>query len=222
MADTSQYTSLIAREHADKPKFIATLEALLQPLVDIRSAIEELSNDFNVDTAVGKQLDIVGQWVGQSRFVNTNLEGVFFSFDTENVGFDQGVWFGPFDSFTGISVLPDDQYRLLIFAHIAIDAWDGTIPGAVESFNLAFQDRGYRLSIKDYQDMTMDMIMNFGTTLDQVFRLLLVSGYLDFRPAGVRIRNYVIVETAAPLFGFGLNNSTVAGFGVGVWKPVSH
>lgn len=219
-ADIQQYLNLVAQQNATQEKFIATLTALLQPVADIRETIGGMVDDFNVDFAIGSQLDVVGEWVGRSRVLETSIEGVYFSFDTENVGFDQGVWLGPFDSPTGITILPDDQYRLLLYARIAINAWDGTIPGAVTTFNLVFEDQEFRLSIRDNQNMTEDMYLYFGSTLSELFRSLLLNGYLDFRPAGVGIRYYIIIEGADPVFGFGLNNDSVAGFGIGVWQPV--
>ncbi|MGC7970039.1 DUF2612 domain-containing protein, partial [Salmonella enterica] len=69
--------------------------------------------DFDLDQAIGVQLDAVGEWVGISRNITVPLAGVYFSFDIAGLGFDQGVWKGPFDPDTGLTTLDDDTYRLL-------------------------------------------------------------------------------------------------------------
>jgi hypothetical protein len=82
---------------------------------------------FDLDQAAGDQLDIIGLWVGVGRRVKTPPIGVYFSLDIVSVGFDQGVWQGPFDPSMGITLLDDDTYRLLIRAKIGANHWDGTL-----------------------------------------------------------------------------------------------
>lgn len=138
MAQTSDYIGLVTSEHADKPKFVATLSALVQCFVDLQNVTLQIPFDFDLDVAVGVQLDAVGEWVGISRNVNTPLTGVYFSFDTVALGFDQGVWKGPFDPDTGVVSLDDDTYRLLIRAKIGANNWDGTLGSSAAILNSIF------------------------------------------------------------------------------------
>lgn len=139
MVDVSQYTGLITSEHADKPKFTAMVSAVAQCFVDQQNALGNFIPSFDLDEAVGDQLDTLGAWVGIGRRVRTPLTGVYFSFDIAGVGFDQGVWQGPFDPSTGITVLDDDTYRLLIRAKIGANHWDGTLASSAAILNLIFQ-----------------------------------------------------------------------------------
>jgi hypothetical protein len=139
MADVSKYTGLITSEHADKPKFNAMVSAVAQCFVDQQNALGTFIPSFDLDEAVGDQLDTLGAWVGISRRVRTPLTGVYFSFDMAGVGFDQGVWQGPFDPSTGITLLDDDTYRLLIRAKIGANHWDGTLASSAAILNLIFQ-----------------------------------------------------------------------------------
>lgn len=139
MVDVSQYTGLITSEHADKPKFTAMVSAVAQCFVDQQNALGTFIPSFDLDEAVGDQLDTLGAWVGIGRRVRTPLTGVYFSFDIAGVGFDQGVWQGPFDPSTGITVLDDDTYRLLIRAKIGANHWDGTLASSAAILNLIFQ-----------------------------------------------------------------------------------
>lgn len=139
MVDVSQYTGLITSEHADKPKFNAMVSAVAQCFVDQQNALGSFIPSFDLDEAVGDQLDTLGAWVGISRRVRTPLTGVYFSFDIAGLGFDQGVWQGPFDPSTGITLLDDDTYRLLIRAKIGANHWDGTLVSSAAILNLIFQ-----------------------------------------------------------------------------------
>lgn len=138
MAQVSDYTNLITSEHADKPKFVATVSALVQCFVDLQNAALQIPFEFDLDNAIGVQLDAVGKWVGISRNVNTPLSGVYFSFDTAGLGFDQGVWQGAFDPSTGVVSLDDDTYRLLIRAKIGANRWDGTLGTSAAILNSIF------------------------------------------------------------------------------------
>lgn len=138
MADISDYTGLVTSEHADKPKFIATLSALAQCFVDLQNTVLAIPDGFDLDQAIGVQLDAVGLWVGVSRNVNTPLSGVYFSLDVDGLGFDQGVWKGPFDPDSGVVSLDDDTYRLLIRAKIGANHWDGTLGTSAAILNSIF------------------------------------------------------------------------------------
>jgi hypothetical protein len=216
-AQLTDYTSLITSEHADKPKFMAMVSLLAQWGVDRRNLLASIPGLFDVDNAVGQQLDWTGQWIGQSRNIKTPLTGVYFSFDTAGVGFDQGTWFGPFDPTTGLTSLPDDSYRTLLYATIAANNWDGTVPGAYTAWNTIFQPLGYQILISDNQDMSMNITL-IGPTPDAVTLALFTEGYLNLRPAGVLLNTYYTQSIPdVPVFGFDVENTSISGFDVGAW-----
>ncbi|KVT68933.1 DUF2612 domain-containing protein [Burkholderia ubonensis] len=220
MPDLNDYTSLITSEHRDKPRFAATVGALVQPLVDQMNLLASMPRKFDLDVAVGDQLDAVGLWVGVSRRIRTPLTGIYFSFDIDGLGFDQGIWKGPFDPDTGLTVLDDDTYRLVIRAKIGANHWDGTLEQSAAILNSIFGANTH-VFIEDHQDMSMTIGIS-GKVPSAVFLALLAGGYIPLKPEGVRV-NYTIVTTVdgAPLFGFDMNNQFVAGFDVGVWgRPV--
>ncbi|AJY39201.1 DUF2612 domain-containing protein [Burkholderia humptydooensis] len=216
MAELNDYTSLITSEHSDKPRFMATISALVQPLVDQMGVLQSMPGKFDLDNAVGVQLDDVGLWVGVSRKIRTPLTGVYFSFDIAGLGFDQGTWKGPFDPDTGLTILDDDTYRLVIRAKIGANHWDGTLEQSAAILNSIF-DADTHVFIEDHQDMSMTIGIA-GKIPPATFLALLSGGYIPLKPEGVRV-NYTIVTTVddAPLFGFDMNSALVAGFDVGAW-----
>jgi hypothetical protein len=187
IGDTSPYLKLVTSEHNTKPNFMASLTALLQPLADQLVNLESLPTLFDLDTAVGQQLDFTGQWIGPSRVLDIAITGVFFTWDTALLGWDQGAWLGPFPPSQGITSLGDDLYRKLLFATVAANTWDGTIPKAYTSFNDLFSP--LTVAIKDNGNMTMTVTLSGSP--DAITAELFSSGALALRPAGVAA-TYVI------------------------------
>lgn len=71
MAD-SYYSNLLILQYHNKPKAKATIEASVGLLPD--GLIQEVMNGFDLDTAVGKQLDTIGIYVGVDRFYLDDTE----------------------------------------------------------------------------------------------------------------------------------------------------
>lgn len=142
MSELTDYTALITSEHRDKPRFMGTVGALVQPIVDQMNVLQSMPAKFDLDNAVGVQLDDVGLWVGVSRKIRIPLTGIYFSFDIAGLGFDQGIWKGPFDPDTGLTVLDDDTYRLVIRAKIGANHWDGTLESSAVILNSIFGNLG--------------------------------------------------------------------------------
>lgn len=217
--DVTPYLDLVTSEHRDKLNFIDALTAILQPMADLLVTMGSMPGLFDVDVAVGDQLDKTGLWIGPTRFVSVPLSGVYFSLGPAGPGFGIGIWKGPNDPTSGLLALPDDIYRKLLFATIAANRWDGSIPQAYEIWAIVFASTGESLIIIDGGDMTMKLGIA-GPVPDIVTRELFLSGLLQLKPAGVRITEYLLPTVDGPLFGFGAETATIAGFGHGGWAEV--
>lgn len=216
MADVSNYTSLITPEHASAPKFMAMVAAVAQCFVDQQDLLLSVPGEFDLDNAAGVQLDAVGLWVGIKRQVSTPLSGVYFSLDVAGLGFDQGVWQGPFDPSTGITSLDDDTYRLLIRAKIGANRWDGTLDSSAQILASIFGS-GTQIFIQDNGDMSITIGIA-GTPPSVLFLALLKGGYIPIKPEAVLVNFYLVTSQAgSPIFGFDVENQYVSGFDVGAW-----
>jgi hypothetical protein len=156
MADITRYLSLITSEHSDKPRFRSMLTAVLDK-IDIGVDVDKA---FDLDNAVGIQLDILGQILGLSRYLT----------------------FQPSDGTS--SVLSDGDYRSLLKAKIILNQWNGeldTLTDAIQKWNPSVY-----FVVKDNQDMTVD-ILAIGT--NELQKELISNGYVVPKPAGVKI-NY--------------------------------
>lgn len=228
LVTTDDYTTLVTSEYKQLKipdsngapivsNFVKMIAQDVQGYVDTINLLRSFSKLFDIDQAQGQQLDMIGVWVGISRNIQIPLTGVYFAFDTTAVGFDQGTWFGIGDSTSGLTRLSDGDYLILLKAKIASNHWDGTIPGAYAIWAIVFQFSGFSLVIQDGQDMTMAIII-IGNVTSAVTLSLITNGYIALRPAGVLISGYYQNSTpATPMFGFGLENSVIAGFDHGAW-----
>ena len=138
MRALEDYLALVPPEHAGKPKFMAELSLALQCFADVQTFLAGLPAAFDLDSAIGVQLDKVGSWIGLTRFVPIPIPNAYFSFDTPGLGFDQGYWFGTFDGPANyLSRLDDDTYRRLLYAKRLCNEGDGTVTmaqGVLETY----------------------------------------------------------------------------------------
>jgi hypothetical protein len=156
------YLSLPTSEYQNKPLFMAWLQVLLTPFNDAATLAANMYFYFDIDNAVGPQLDFIGQLIGQSRTVN-------------------------FSPTNGSSpTLSDSDYQVLLKATIIKNTWDGTIPSLYTAWSLLFPDG--IIVLQDNQNMTMNVIIAgiFSSNIHD----LITNGYIVPRPAGVLV-NYV-------------------------------
>lgn len=211
-----EYGSFITSEHRDKPKFMAVVEAVTDPASAVQLSYLEMLAAFDLDHAVGQQLDIIGEWVGITRRVPVPLENVYFSWDsTAELGWDSGVWKGIFDPDSGLESLGDEDYRQLLRAKIAANQWDGTIEGAEAVWAIVFAGV-QQIILQDNQDMTMTLGF-VGPPLNAVQKALLLDGYFPLKPAGVRIRYYAVPPDTGPLFAWDADSDVLKGWEEGRW-----
>lgn len=218
MADITRYIKKITSEHANKPKYMAMVEATSRCFLGAGDAANSLPEAFDLDEAVGAQLDVVGEWVGISRNISTPLTGVYFALDTDGLGFDEGAWQGPFDPDFGITVLDDDTYRTLIRARIGANRWDGTMEQSKAILDLVFSG-DTSVFIEDNQDMTITIGVA-GKRPTALQLALLTGGYIPIKPQSVGVDYYIVPSQDGPMFGFDIDNQYVAGFDEGSWGTV--
>lgn len=164
MADIIRYLNLVTSEHQNKPKFAAWLSAPLGIIDDVTTLANIFDLYFDIDEAIGAQLDVLGQILGVSRIVT----------------------FQPSESVSPI--LTDDYYRLVLKAKILKNQWDGTISKIYELWNTIFSDA--YLIIQDNQDMTLiAQVFGLSSSLQQD---LVTNGYIVPKPQGVTM-NYLFV-----------------------------
>lgn len=159
------YLDNITSQHRDKPNYITWLSSGLNIIDDMYTLVKSMDDAFDIDNAIGVQLDTLGVIIGRER----------------------ALTFQPLNGFN--PVLTDDYYRLVLKAKIAFNMWDGTIPSIYEIWNNIFgSDTDLSLQIKDNQDMSFDAYIT--GYADQIQQDLIQHGYIIPKPQGVRV-NYI-------------------------------
>jgi hypothetical protein len=214
--NTQEYIQeLIPAPNTDQPNYTAWLAANLQTYVDDQTALGLLPADFNIDIAVGDQLDVLGVILGVSRTV-------------------------PFDFGGGISpVLADPIYRIVLKARIILDLWNGTKDQIYDFWQNFLPE--YPVLIQDNLDMSMSVlifgvpadtggVVSFGWDTDtadikgwdegywgpfeNTLRQLIENGYFTPKPAGVSVA-YSFADS--PVFAWDIENDLFKGWDQADW-----
>lgn len=194
-------------------------------VAETSAAMKGLINAFDIDHAAGVQLDILGQWIGLSRVVSQPISGVYFSWDTDGLGYDQGVWQGPYDPDSGYTSLSDETYRIVLKTKTAINNWDGRNDSLAPILDAALDGSGLKMQIVDNQDMTIGIWVFPETDISAVSLELIAAirqGYLTVKAAGVWGGSIEIPSVETPsegnrFFGFDMDNEYISGFDAGSW-----
>jgi hypothetical protein len=154
----SYYLDLYTSEYKLAPNLNAWTTRLLGPPDDTTQLLALFTASFDLDTAVGVQLDILGQIEGVSRTLNFQPTG-------------------------GLSpILDDDTYRTLIRAKIGFNQWDG-LQGSLQPIWQGLFPQG-TIIIHDNQNMTADVIVTGVFT--PIIQQLISNGYIVPRPETVQ------------------------------------
>lgn len=195
----TDFTQVITSQHRDKPKFMAMCELLSTSLGQIVDATNKMVNDFDVDQAIGVQLDAIGKWVGISRNLLVPITDAWFTWNDSNLGWNRSNWKGPFESTQGITTLDDTTYRAVIKAKIGANYWDGSNEGLNIIGQEALTEINVRVFAIDNMDMSMTVYV-LGTPTAAILELIR-RGIIPPKPGGVRVAGYILGGApGAPLF----------------------
>lgn len=142
-APITTYTNLVTSEYWNSTNFLATIAACVQPFADINAVVQSFPTNYDLFVAVGANLDTTALWIGTTRFLAEAINS-YFSFNTSGLGFNQAVWFTTGAPSTGIVVLDDSSFRLLLEAKAIANSWDGTVQNAYDAWETLFgAETGY-------------------------------------------------------------------------------
>jgi hypothetical protein len=153
----SAYLAKFTSQYQQSPNMISWAAANLKPFQDIASCLAGFGPAFDLDSAVGAQLDVLGTIIGQARTVAFQPTG-------------------------GVSpVLNDPNYRILLRARIAQNHWDGKMDSLLRIWQAIFP--GGVLIVNDHQDMTVDLYV--AAPLNSILKDLILNGYIIPKPQAV-------------------------------------
>lgn len=189
--DLNFYLDLVTSEHSTKPKYMAWLSVLLTPLIDAIKLNEDVKKAFDLNTAIGAQLNIIGKWLEQPRQVD----------------------FQPTDGSS--SVLNDNYYRTVLKAKVVKNQWKGTISNFYSFWNVLFKGQPLQIYLVDNQDMEPVAIIR-SSSVDQMMQDLIANNYIVPKPAGLGLTVRRIDSDTT----FGFFGTEFTGFDTGTfWTP---
>lgn len=205
-------------QYGQKSNAVATVTAYSEEFELIYDNANILQMAYDLDFAVGKQLDIIGKIVGISRNVPFSVPKKYFGFDGHLNAYPFGSKFNVVVSYSFRSKfeitysdgqLNDNDYSFFIKAKIIknyatsknIDSSNLSIQNAVDYL---FNSKAY---IVDNKDMTMTLYID--SSYDSSKLIYLENLDLLPRPQGVRYNTFISYQDGIT-FGF---NSFNAGLG---------
>ena len=191
MANADEYLGLLSAYHRPRPRFGATVAAVCGAAA-VRDLYAGMPDAFDLDLAVGAQLDAVGCWIGRAPRRHADLRRLLRA-GHRGLGMDQGVW-----QALRSGQRPDRAGRRHVPAAAAgqnrRQPWDGTLETSAAILNQIFQG-GTHVLIEDNGDMSVDI--GVAAPPSALFLALLTGGYIPIKPEGVRIKYYVLPRARA-------------------------
>jgi hypothetical protein len=217
VALVEETTNLLIKQYWEKPKAKAEIELQASTWDRTREFLAALDAAFDLDNAVGAQLDVLGRIVGISRNVPGVIPKVYFGFDINptSEGFASkfdllrigAPFYSKFSSaFTDLQ-LGDNDYRFFIRVKASFNRAAGYLSsdkyiGIQDVVLAAFAGRAY---VVDNLDMTLTLYVSPVVSLDRL-RLILALNLLP-KPQAVR---YKVVIQAEPGITFGFDNNPLS------------
>lgn len=129
--------SRLAVQFRESPNLIGFIQAIIQEGEDLEVVFQQILNERSISNAVGVQLDILGELVGQSRYIENGFFAKFFGFNGQpnGTGFNQNTFWNGIQGLITDGNLDDDTYRLYIRAK----AFTNLAKGKTEDFIAVFK-----------------------------------------------------------------------------------
>jgi len=192
----SEYINLLIKQYWEKPKAYAEIAMKASSWRRSFVWLSSFENAFDLDSATGDRLDIIGRIVGIGRNIPYSIPKIAFGFDENpnSRGFDD--LFSPlddrapfqdlFESESTELVLDDNAYRQFIRAKIAKNTFGPYLSG---NDSLSIQDAvinifGGLAYVTDNYDMTLTLHVSSvfsSSKLDALLKMSLIP-----KPQGVR------------------------------------
>ena len=214
-----EYENLLIVQYSDKPKASETISSIVKRFKNNFDLLEQMEDAFDLDNAVGKQLDIIGKIVGISRNVEGVIPKIFFGFDG-NVnarGFDSAAFYTLDQQQYTDTQLSDSDYRFFIRMKIAKNHAKSTMSddngSNLNNIVLSMFD-GYAYMV-DNKDMSVTIYVENSPKS----YLLPYAISLDLIPLPQAVEVKYISLIARKSFGFS-NNQNSFGFSSGSFSRI--
>lgn len=201
------YIELLLYQYINFPKARQTISVLADvALCDFIA--KNVDDAFNLDTSIGVQLDILGEYIGLDRRVSVPVSRNYFTFDDQEFlaantygltdytdrQVNYGVYFYNYlNATSGESSLNDDDYRFLLKLKLFLNSSKNTYYEITNALKMFFNDK---IVMFDNLDMTITYFIS-----NEAYNIFIITtAYLSNllpKPMGVGI--YGIFTVIDPL-----------------------
>jgi hypothetical protein len=207
------YAELLLYQYINQPKARATIEAFVDiALVDLLP--QTIEQSFNIETAIGAQLDIIGEYIGLSRKLSIPVFRDYFTFDDQESLSDETFGFTDYESLetnastyfysyintvSGESSLNDDDYRVLLKLKLFLNSSQNTyfeITAALKQFF------GTKIVMYDQLNMKINYFISDEVTNVLIISIAELAGLLP-KPMGVLIDGIYAVPDPINVWAWG-------------------
>lgn len=174
------YADLLILQYKTQPKARETIKALVTEVYS-NGLLLDLIDAFNIDTAVGKQLDILGKYIGLNRTVKDFIQS------------------------TQTIVLTDEQYRTLLKLKLVENV---NFSSTAQIKQLLYDVFPNDIRLYDNRDMTFEYWLS--TQFQDLIGVILAEELLPL-PMGIGYKVLIIDDDILDFYGYysanGLNNN---------------
>lgn len=191
--DRTYYSKLLIKQYYNKTKAKNTVELLVGDNVDLyNNIISKINDTLNIDNAVGSQLDLIGQYLGISRYF-------------DNVVLEQSSPDYPPNR------ADDDTYRIILKLYM-VNYYSLNSVKAIS--DAVYNYLNNNIVFINGNDMSINYIVFGDVENNNLITIIENNKNILPAPAGVSVKYIIDVETKK-IFGFnkkGLQPDFVAGF----------
>jgi len=181
------------------PKATAEIDLKSGLWVEFMQHCLDFAGSWDIDTAEGYNLDVLGRIFGVSRTSISMTEKEYLTYyeQTGGLGWGRGRWYVAGEAFRETILLNDYEFRFLIRARI----WKLYQNPSIDYLTDALQDlTGEDAYIVDNGDMTMTVRYGSGIALDSFIKFAVENFDVLPRPVAVQ---YKFEQAYVKYFGFG-------------------
>ena len=179
----------IYAQYRDKPKAVAWYAIARALGGSIEAAAQAVRKSYDIDTAVGKQLNVIGRIVVAPRSFVGSIPmnpGLFDLTDGDQFGDDDAM-------FSALTIdqdgqLSDELYRLVIKAKIVKNNGDATIENILDGMNFLLP-KAQVLRVTDGEDMSFSI--EFYGEITNLERFALLNAGLVPKPQSVKFNGFL-------------------------------
>lgn len=199
-------------QYKDKPKAVKWFDIIPTVADDITNVYQDVRTSYDIDAAVGEQLNVIGRIVVLDRSYESKvIYGINTYFGADTLASQFGGAGAQFNA-PGTTItqeVSDAIFRVLIRAKIAKNNSDSTLDGIVKA--LSYITSSSNIQVIDNEDMTFSV--SFGSELNDVERFVFDTFDVTPRPQGVQFLGYT-EETSITQWGGSFSwGDTRANFG---------